>query len=214
MSSIGFSAALVLGATFLLSGAGKLRDPAGFALAAVEYDVVPPRLASACGRLVPLAELACGWALLLGLARTVAAALGLLLLTSFFTAVLVNLARGRRIKCHCFGQGGDDVLGWVTVARLWVLLGCAAAILAWRGGRPLTLPPAALPDALLALALLVGLYLLRIVPQTWENWLTRGQPAPTLHGGRVSLRDRPLAPATAGYADAAENGAGQGGRCE
>lgn len=202
MGSLGFSAAMVLGATFVFSATGKLRDPDGFALGVVEYDILSPRLAAAYGKVLPAAELLCGVALLLGAAPTIAASFGLALLGSFSIGVGVNLARGRRINCHCFDQEAGEILGWMSAVRLCALIACGAVALAWPGGGLLALPTTALPAGLLAVSFLIALHLAQLASQTWQNWRAHGEPAPTLYGGRVSLRDQPLArPAAAGQND-------------
>lgn len=192
MDEIGFAAAAALGATLIVSGTSKLRDPGGFILGVLEYDLLPSRLAVVYARLLPPAELLCGVALVFGVERVPVGIVAVALLISFSVAVGASMARGRRLACHCFGSRNDEPIGWTTVARLCVLLICGAAAITWPGGGPLSVSTAAAPSCLLAVALVVALYLLPVVPQTRNNWLTRGEPAATLNGGRVSLRDLPL----------------------
>lgn len=192
MDGIGFAAALALGATLVVSGSSKLRDPEGFILGVLEYDLLPLRLAVVYARLLPPAELLCGIALIFGIERVPAGIVAVTLLISFSVAVGASMVRGRRLACHCFGPRDDEPIGWTTVARLCVLFICGAAAIAWPDGTLLSAPTAAAPAGLLAVALLVALYLLPVVPQTRRNWVTRGEPVATLNGGRVSLRDLPL----------------------
>lgn len=125
--SIAFVAAIALGVTFLVSSVGKLRDRGAFVLGVLEYRVLPPPLAMAYGRVLPFVELVCGLALVAGLWPVWAGLLSAALLLSFLVAVAINLARGRRLDCHCFGSQQSEPLGWTTLVRLSVLLVCAAA---------------------------------------------------------------------------------------
>jgi hypothetical protein len=193
MNDVGFIAAVALGFTFLASGVGKLRDHEGFVLAVLDYEVLPPLLAAAYGHILPLVEVTCGLALLIGLMPTASGTVAVAMLVSFLVSVVVNLARGRSIDCYCFGSGSSERLGWVTVSRLVVLLMCAGLVLAWRGNAILVPPPpGVLPASLLGMALTIGIYLLRAAPATWHNWHAKAELGITLYGGRVSLRDLPL----------------------
>jgi uncharacterized membrane protein YphA (DoxX/SURF4 family) len=174
VAEIGFTAALVVGAVLVVSGVGKLRDPSGFVLAVLDYEVLPRPLATAYARTVPLAEIVCGPALLAGIAPMASGALAAALLTSFLIGVSVNLARGRDLDCHCFGPGSSEPLGWTTLARISILLACAGLAVAWRGSGALALlPHDALPCALLTLAVLLALYVGRAIPEQWAMWQMR-----------------------------------------
>lgn len=193
-TTIAFIAALAVGLTLLASGVGKLRDPGGFVLGVLEYRVLPTRLAILYGRILPFAEAACAVALLVGLWPRGVGVATALLLASFLVAVVINLARGRTLDCHCFGAQQSEPLGWLTLFRLFVLLGCALITVIWRGAALLVPPPHdVLPDALIAVAITICIYLLvAAIPGLWRTWRTKavyGRPA---SGGRVSLRRIPL----------------------
>jgi peroxiredoxin len=58
----------------------------------------------------------------------------LVLLGAFTLAVVVNLVKGNRVDCHCFGSLGDDgAIGWHTVARNGVFMVLAALSLIGAG---------------------------------------------------------------------------------
>jgi thiol-disulfide isomerase/thioredoxin len=122
---------LVLALVFLLAGATKLHDRTGTREALVGFGV-PASLAAPLAIVLPLAELAVAFALLLPQASPwgVVGALALLLL--FTTAITVNLARGRRPDCHCFGQLHAEPIGWRTLA-LNVALVALAGLATWSG---------------------------------------------------------------------------------
>lgn len=188
---LAFVATLIVGVTFLASGASKLRDRRGFVFAVLEYRVLPAPLAIAYGRGLPLFELGCGAALVTGTWPKGVGVTAFGLLLSFVVAVSINLARGRRLECHCFGAGDHERLSWVTLARLAVLLVAAALVIA---GRPdewlVDLPPDPLPTILVALGGILALYLLPAAPAVWRVWRGPNLKGVSLGPGRVILRDR------------------------
>ena len=54
------------------------------------------------------------------------------LLSVFVVGISINLARGRKPECHCFGQLHSAPAGWKTLARNGVLAAVAGFIL-WAG---------------------------------------------------------------------------------
>ena len=122
---------LLLALVFLVAGIAKLADRAGSRQGLVDFGV-PKSLAAPLGILLPLAELAVAVALLPTSTAWWGAvgALGLLLL--FVAGITVNLARGRKPDCHCFGQLHSAPAGWSTLARNGILAAVAGFIL-WVG---------------------------------------------------------------------------------
>jgi putative oxidoreductase len=125
---------LGLGALFLLAGALKWRDPAGFAQEIANYHLFPG-LAPYLAVVLPAVEITAGLALLAApLSWRRAAAAALVLVTATFTVAVVSaVVRGLDISCGCFGAGSGRVT-WLTVVRNLTLLG-AAGWLAWAWGR-------------------------------------------------------------------------------
>ena len=124
-------ARLVLGVSFLLSGAGKLRDVPGFIDAAVRYRVGAEHVVRRLARTLPLVELSLATALLVGVMPRLAAAASLALLAVFAYAVITNLRRGRDLPCACGGVGGGEEIGVATVTRI-AALGLAAVVVGSR----------------------------------------------------------------------------------
>jgi uncharacterized membrane protein YphA (DoxX/SURF4 family) len=115
----------VLGVTFLISGAAKLRSGQAFTHAVADYRILPPPLVQPVAVALPSAELVLVAALLSGWHVREAAWASILLLLVFAVAVGVNLRRDRRLPCFCFGTSGDDMIGWSTFARQALLMGMA-----------------------------------------------------------------------------------------
>jgi peroxiredoxin len=124
-------ARLVLGAVFVLAGVAKLSDLKGSRRAIIDFGI-PPAIAAPLGLLLPLAELAVA-ATLLPTSTALWGALGALaLLSVFVVGIAINLARGRKPECHCFGQLHSAPAGWKTLARNGVLAAVAGFVL-WAG---------------------------------------------------------------------------------
>jgi uncharacterized membrane protein YphA (DoxX/SURF4 family) len=113
----------------VLAGATKLADRRAFHAAVAEYDILPARLRRPFATFVPVAEIALGSLLLLGLLTVVAAGLAAPLFLSFSIAIGANMLRGRSFDCHCFGSAHSDRIGWPALLRS-VLLVLAAVFVA------------------------------------------------------------------------------------
>jgi peroxiredoxin len=124
-------ARVILAAVFTVAGVAKLADRAGSRQAVIDFGA-PVTLATPLALFLPLVELAVA-AALLPVASAWWSALGALALLLFFIAAMaVNLARGRKPDCHCFGQLGSSPVGWSTLARNGILAG-AAGFIVWQG---------------------------------------------------------------------------------
>src|SRR5215212_171868 len=124
-------ARLVLAAVFTVAGVAKLLDLQGSRKAVIEFGL-PAGLASPLALLLPLAELGVAVALIPASSAWLGAlgAMGLLLM--FVVGISVNLARGRKPDCHCFGQLHSAPAGWKSLARNGVLAAVAGFVL-WAG---------------------------------------------------------------------------------
>jgi uncharacterized membrane protein YphA (DoxX/SURF4 family) len=124
-SVAGWLAGAVLGLVLLVSGIAKRVDrrwtAAASALGAPSWAVAP----------LPWVEIGLGALLVSGLVRPLAAALAAVLLVLFSVLLAVNLARGRRPPCGCFGsRSREPISGWSLVRNLGLLALAAIACLA------------------------------------------------------------------------------------
>src|SRR5918995_1188346 len=135
-------ARLVLVGVFTLADVAKLSDLKGSRKAITDFGL-PAVLASPLGLLLPLAELGVAAALIPASTAWWGAlgALGLLLL--FVVGISINLARGRKPECHCFGQLHSAPAGWRTLARN-ALLAAVTAFVVWGSTREGGAGPSAL----------------------------------------------------------------------
>ena len=122
---------LLLAAVFAVAGVAKLSDPKGSRQAIIDFGV-PTGLASPLGILLPLAELVCAVALIPSATAWWGAVGTLALVLLFVAGIGINLARGRKPECRCFGQLHSAPAGWKTLARNGVLT-ALAGILVWQG---------------------------------------------------------------------------------
>ncbi len=119
-------ARLVLSAVFLLAGLSKLADPKGTIKALRDFGL-PRALANLFTILLPLAEITVAVALIPLISAWYGACAALALLGIFVIGIGVNLARGRKPDCHCFGQMHSAPVGWQTLLRNGLLV----AVTSW-----------------------------------------------------------------------------------
>jgi thiol-disulfide isomerase/thioredoxin len=124
-------ARLVLAAVFLVAGLAKLVDRGSLVRSVGEFGV-PKLLVAPLALALPPVELAVAVALVPVATAWWGAVAALGLLVVFLAALGVNLARGRRPACHCFGQIASGPIGWQTVARN-LALAALAGLLVWQG---------------------------------------------------------------------------------
>src|ERR671916_2626020 len=122
---------LLLAAVFVVAGVAKLADRKGSRQAMIDFGV-PTGLASPLGILLPLAELVCAVALIPSATAWWGAVGTLALVLLFVAGIGINLARGRKPECRCFGQLHSAPAGWSTLARNTVLA-APAAFVVWQG---------------------------------------------------------------------------------
>jgi peroxiredoxin/uncharacterized membrane protein YphA (DoxX/SURF4 family) len=123
-------ARLLLAGVFLFAGVGKLADRAGTRDALTGFGA-PARAAQPLALALPLVELAVAISLLFRGGVWAGAVGALLLLGAFAVAIGVNLARGRRPDCHCFGNLHSEPIGPSTLG-FNAALAVVAGLLAWR----------------------------------------------------------------------------------
>ena len=124
-------ARLLLALVFAVAGVSKLADRAGSRQAVIDFGL-PTLLATPVAICLPVAELAVA-AALIPASTTFWGALGALALLLLITAGIgLNLARGHKPYCHCFGQIYSAPAGWRTLTRNAALLAVAGFIV-WQG---------------------------------------------------------------------------------
>ena len=117
-----------LAAVFAVAALAKLRNLAGTRQALIEFGI-SGWLARRAALLLPASELACAAGLIPPVTAKLAALALAVLLTIFTAAIGLNLLRGRRPSCACFGAVNSSPIGPQTILRNLVLLamaGCGA----------------------------------------------------------------------------------------
>lgn len=130
MEAVALGGRFALGWFFVLAGVTKLADLAAFEKAVRDYRILPGRLVRPVARVLPPTEVAAGALMGAGVAIRVVGVGLTLLLVVFAVVVAINLVRGRRIDCGCFGGLGSKPITWATVARNVVLAAVAATVAA------------------------------------------------------------------------------------
>ena len=161
-------ARMLLALIFVVAGAAKLADRAGSRQAIIDFGL-PAALAAPLGILLPLAELAVAAALIPTSTAWWGALGALALLLLFVAGISINLARGRKPECHCFGQLHSAPAGWKTLSRNGALAAVAGFVV-WEGrdgaGASAVSWLGALSTAQLV-GLIFGLVVLGLLVGTW-----------------------------------------------
>ena len=194
-----FLARMLLTTLFGFAGIAKLLDLKGSRKAMTDFGV-PEWLAAPLGYCLPVIEIAV--ACLLALARaTVWGAWGaLVLLVAFIVGIAINMARGNRPDCHCFGQLHSEPIGLSTLLRNGFLAVVAAAVL-WLVPHQPALSLSAAVSMILAghplMSVLVGGFVLALAAQAYLTFHLFRQ------NGRLLLRVEALESAPGGVAQSA-----------
>jgi magnesium-transporting ATPase (P-type) len=128
---LAFAAQFGLGGVFLLSAIPKLHRPRAFVEDVVAYRILPAGMARAFGLALIPTEAFLAAAFFSGWWTSVALPLAAVLLVAFLVAVGVNLRRGRRVSCGCFGNATERI-SLRTAARLLLLLVVVLLLIAVR----------------------------------------------------------------------------------
>lgn len=126
---------LILAGVFLYAGAPKLGHLDASRRSVRAYEIFSYDVANIIGTVLPLAEVALGLVLLVGLFTRFAAITSLVLLVVFIAGIASAWARGISIDCGCFSEGGAVAASQTQypqeIARDVVLV-VLAGLLAWR----------------------------------------------------------------------------------
>lgn len=102
----GLAARLGLAGVFLYAGSTKIGDLARSVRATNAYEILPYGAAKVVGTALPFMEIALALLLIAGLATRFVAGISALFMTAFIAGIASVWARGIRIDCGCFGDGG------------------------------------------------------------------------------------------------------------
>ena len=124
---------LFLGAIWLWAAVAKLGDPRAFVQTVRAYDMTWEWLSKAIGYGLPVLEFGVGVLLVLGVATRLAAAVSTALFFIFLIALVQAAARGLKLQCGCFGNGGESLTTQYTIdiLRDIAFLVLAALLVVW-----------------------------------------------------------------------------------
>lgn len=110
---------LLLGAIFIVAGAGKLGQPGQFAKVVADIGILPPNWAHVYGLMLPWAEVIVGLLIVLGLLLRLSVGAGMVMTLGFVVANIYTLLRSRDAYCpSCFGE--LDILALPIPAALTI----------------------------------------------------------------------------------------------
>lgn len=124
---------------WIVAGLSKAADLAESVRSTRAYRLLPEWAVPVVGAGLPFLEIALGVLLIVGLGVRLSAIVSAVLLIVFIAAIASAAARGLRIECGCFGNGGDLAAGQQTaygteIARDSVMLVAAGLLVWWRQG--------------------------------------------------------------------------------
>ncbi|MFZ9853267.1 MAG: MauE/DoxX family redox-associated membrane protein [Ilumatobacteraceae bacterium] len=126
MDTLRLVTSIALGLVMCAAGASKIRMGKAWIAQGRELGAPPAVLP-----IVPWIEIAIGALLIAQVATAVVAIFALVVLQLFTLLLIVNLGRGHRPPCACFGAWSAKPLGWGHVARNVVFM--VFAVLAYIG---------------------------------------------------------------------------------
>lgn len=121
---LNFWVRLILGVIFIIASFDKILNPAAFAQAIFNYQILPDHLINIMSIILPWLEILLGVFLLFGLWLPGTVTLTNALLISFLGALVFNVARGLDVHCGCFSTSatGDPATAWYLVRDTAFLL--------------------------------------------------------------------------------------------
>lgn len=113
---------IVISLTFMLSFWGKINNFQLFSKTITNFDVLPKRLSSSLAFLLLVSELTITCFLLLtDPLPTLGFIAALILLVIFTIGIIINLLRGSKINCNCFGMSAREI-SIFDIARNCILI--------------------------------------------------------------------------------------------
>lgn len=187
-----FIARVALAGVAIWAAVEKLRDPSAFVRGLRGYDLMPRRVTSVAAACLIAIEIALGALLITDVAVPFAAAAGTVLFGVLAAAVGIDLIRGVRVPCHCFGASDTEMLSPFSLARAILLAIASAAVSALASNGVPQLPAAMfLPATTLAVAVVLAARLMGFVPAAFAAFTTEPVVSATRRH-RTSLRALPM----------------------
>lgn len=131
MQDVAIFIRVVLASVFLTSAITKIKPSSAFEQATrqLSMGLLGPRLSRFAARVLPLCELVLALSLVTGIWLKLSAGLVFLMLLIFTILMAINLARGNRFRCSCFGAMSKADIGLGSIARNVILLAGSLVLL-------------------------------------------------------------------------------------
>jgi len=118
-----------LGGIFIYASVDKILNPALFARAVMNYEMLPYWAVNVFALLLPWVEFVAGVLLILGLFTRASSLMVLGMLIMFGIGITQALVRGLEIDCGCFSvHETGKVMDWSYVVRDLALIACALQV--------------------------------------------------------------------------------------
>jgi len=124
---------LVLGGLFIYASYDKIINPAEFAKAVKNYDMLPIALVNIPAIILPYLEFFTGLFLVIGIWKRGSSALIIIMLLFFLIGLTQAYARGLDINCGCFSLENSSSTSDILVRIIEDILMLAAAVIVFIG---------------------------------------------------------------------------------
>ncbi|MBB3111980.1 hypothetical protein FHS18_004048 [Paenibacillus phyllosphaerae] len=130
MELLNYEMLLALAITFGFSGFTKLTNLQTSVRIAVSLEILPKKLSTLYGILLPFSELALAILILLKFKLEIVLVLAILLLASFVIGNLKAIISKKDLACNCFGSIFNEKLGWggILHSLFLIVLSCIALL--------------------------------------------------------------------------------------
>lgn len=130
------AARLLIGGLFVYASVHKLFDPADFAAAIRNYQLLPAALSNLAAMSLPWVEITAGVFLMLGILTRPSALITTVMMSVFLAAIIFAFATGLDIDCGCFTSAASSSgrIGVYHIVRdSFLLLICLSILLLDKG---------------------------------------------------------------------------------
>ncbi len=124
---------LVLGGLFIYASYDKIINPAEFAKAVKNYDMLPIALVNIPAIILPYLEFFTGLFLVIGVWKRGSSAIIIIMLLVFLVGLMQAYVRGLDINCGCFSLENSSSTSDILVRIIEDILMLAAAVLIFVG---------------------------------------------------------------------------------
>lgn len=128
-TDVAYAVQLTVGFVFILAAVSKVRHPSTFKRTLALYGLLPDAATGLAAWLIIVLEPLLATAFLTGVLLRLAAPAAVVVLFTFCVGVVLNIRRGNRVPCGCFG-GESELVSIRSLFRLAMLMAGVTSVMA------------------------------------------------------------------------------------